>query len=139
MSDEAPKWLKIDIGQMQKEYDRLLEGMREIEDVADRFHLPLHRRVPTAGSPAGGRSLSGMTLRDAVHVILSEQGRTMHISELHQMLTDAGVEIRGKNEKNTLFATIRGDKRFVNLGRNTWDLVERQKSKAQKGGEARQA
>lgn len=124
MPNKTPKWMQIDVRQMQKEYDRLLDELREIEEFADRLGLPLNRRQPEGTDTSG--TLPGMTVRDAAHAILVEHGEPMHLSELYQRLKQAGVEIRGKNEKNTLFATIRGDDRFINLGRNTWDLKERQ-------------
>lgn len=125
MSAKAPNWLHIDVEQMQREYDRLVEQLREIEDVADRFGIPLRGR-PVAAA-AADTALPGTTVRDAVYQILSGRVGPMHISQIFETLIDMGIEIGGKTPKNTLFATIRGDKRFVNLGRNTWDLAERQK------------
>lgn len=123
MPEQPPKWLKVDIKQMQAEYDRLLDELKSIEEMADRFGIPLSKRSTDA--TAGGQ-LSGLTVRDAAYEVLAEHDRPMHLSELFEKLNESGVRIGGRDKKNSLFATIRGDQRFVNLGRNTWDLKERQ-------------
>ncbi len=72
--------------------------------------------------------LLDMTLTDAAFEIVRAAGGPIHMAALYDKLISAGVQAGGSNPKNTLYGIVQKDGRLVNLGKNTWDLAERQAS-----------
>lgn len=97
-------------------------------EFAGRYDIPLPDADHEAGWVVHASGLANMTIRDAAVRVVAEAGLPIHLSDLYTVLVAAGVRIGGKDPKNTLYGTIRGDERVANLGGNVWDLAERQEA-----------
>lgn len=64
-------------------------------------------------------------IRNVVASILREHGGPMHYGELHDLLVERGVEVKGKDPRRNLAAHLSNDDRFRSLGSGMWDLRQR--------------
>ncbi len=65
----------------------------------------------------------GMSVPDAVHMILKEARRSMHAKELYQSLTEGGMQIRGKTPVTSVATSLKRDHRFRKVAPNTFEIV----------------
>ena len=69
----------------------------------------------------------GMSVPDAVYMVLQEVGRPLHAKELFQRLKEGGMPIRGKTPVTSIATSLKRDPRFRKVGPNTFE-VSREKS-----------
>ena len=130
-----PEWLKIDVIKFRRDYEDLQQQLREMGEFAARYGIALPPEPADLGGPvARSERFAHMTVRLAAAGVLTEAERPLHLSELYEELILGGAKIGGADPKNSLCGTIRGDKQFVNLGRNVWDLAERHEGRESGGG-----
>ena len=65
----------------------------------------------------------GMSVPDAVHLILRELRRPMHVKELCQKLQEGGMQIRGKTPVTSVATSLKRDRRFKKVAPNTFESV----------------
>ena len=65
----------------------------------------------------------GMSVPDAVHMILSEIRRPLHAKDLCQRLIDGGMKIRGKTPVTSVATSLKRDHRFRKVGPNTFEVI----------------
>lgn len=86
-----------------------------VESVGEEF--------PTEESPInGGRPPK--PIKDKVLAVLQEEGNPLHYKVILQKLQEKGIEVHGKDPRNTLLAHLSQDPRIKSLGRGFWGLAE---------------
>jgi hypothetical protein len=64
----------------------------------------------------------GMSVPDAVYMVLQEVGRPLHAKELFQRLKEGGMPIRGKTPVTSIATSLKRDPRFRKVGPNTFEI-----------------
>lgn len=64
----------------------------------------------------------GMSVPDAVYMVLQEEGRALHAKELFQRLKEGGMPIRGKTPVTSVATSLKRDPRFRKVGPNTFEI-----------------
>ncbi|MBA3613869.1 MAG: winged helix-turn-helix domain-containing protein [Nitrospirales bacterium] len=64
----------------------------------------------------------GMSVPDAVYMVLQEIGRPLHAKELFQRLKEGGMPIRGKTPVTSVATSLKRDHRFRKVGPNTFEV-----------------
>ncbi|WP_454064173.1 HTH domain-containing protein [Candidatus Nitrospira salsa] len=65
----------------------------------------------------------GMSVPDAVHMILKEARRSMHAKEICQHLVEGGMHIRGKTPVTSVATSLKRDRRFHKVAPNTFAII----------------
>ena len=65
----------------------------------------------------------GMSVPDAVHMILKETHQPMHAKELCQCLIEGGMQIRGKTPVTSVATSLKRDRRFRKVAPNTFAII----------------
>ena len=68
----------------------------------------------------------GMSVPDAVHMILKEAHRSMHAKELYKSLIEGGMQIRGKTPVTSIATSLKRDHRFRKVAPNTFEIVRQE-------------
>ena len=95
--------------------------MESWQRVLDLARAESSQQLPSTGS---GR-FSEMRAVDATVVLLKEQGRALHITDLLMQLKAGGWVTAAKNQENNLNNIIQRDERFIRVNPRVWDLAER--------------
>lgn len=66
----------------------------------------------------------GMSVPDAVYMVLQEVGRPLHAKELYQRLQAGGMPIRGKTPVTSVATSLKRDPRFRKVGPNTFEIIQ---------------
>ena len=66
----------------------------------------------------------GMSVPDAVYMVLQEVGRPLHAKELYQRLQAGGMPIRGKTPVTSVATSLKRDPRFRKVGPNTFEVIQ---------------
>lgn len=64
----------------------------------------------------------GMSVPDAVYMVLQEIGRPLHAKEIFQRLKEGGMPIRGKTPVTSVATSLKRDPRFRKVGPNTFEV-----------------
>ena len=112
----------VDVRGLLRERQELLERMSVVDGLLRFLQVEEEASSEADGAPV---AVPRLTLVRAAEEILREaNGKPMHGSDVLKRAKAMGVNVRGKNPKNTLFGTLnRKPDLFRNLGSNMWVLT----------------
>ena len=110
--------LRAALGDIDEKKRLLDEQRRAISMTLSYFENSDSESPQTVGSDG-----SAVSLRDAIHEILSED-RPLHRRAIHDRLVERGVRISGRAPVNNVGAHMSLDDRFKSLGDGEWTLAE---------------
>jgi len=134
MIDEGKRLTEWESG-LQREVERLQTERNRIDAELQRAtkKLDLVRQMRSLNDGSAADTYAASTsvdvratpssVREMAHRILSESGRPLHISEIHQQFLARGHAIPGSGTPFNILAHLVNDKSFVRVARGTYALA----------------
>ncbi|MGI8787843.1 MAG: hypothetical protein ACR2HG_08805 [Pyrinomonadaceae bacterium] len=90
------------------------------------------RNVPTANrnSEQKNHRFADRTITQACTLLLREEGRSLHVNDLFNLLVEGGFEFKGNNPTISIAVSLNRNRRFRKVAPGTFDLVIRDVSQA---------
>ncbi|MBI3968098.1 MAG: winged helix-turn-helix domain-containing protein [Chloroflexi bacterium] len=108
---------------------RLRETLEEIEaererlaQEAEHFRAVIAYYESLGEGVEDGAHVPAKAMDNAMWRILEEEGKPLHIRDIHERLRQRGIHVPGKIPANNVSAHLSNDPRFENVGKGVWGL-----------------
>lgn len=156
---EMVEAIKVEREQIANEIDRLMSKLEALDSTLAAYGVkklrPRSKRTPVKSDAGSGDSMPASTLGDSVpsyvgltqaqaaYRYLIEKGEPAHVNEITEAMLARGFILKGDSQKlnneerkhtlkqSLVSVMVRDKRRFKNLGRNTFEIVETEHQGAQ--------